>query len=59
MRTQAGRRSSGSVPILRRTSGVASVVMRLSRQREDTLQTALLELRVICVDIELIAVGCA
>jgi len=47
MRTQAGRRSSGSVPILRRTSGVASVVMRLSRQREDTLQTALLELRVI------------
>jgi len=38
MRTQAGRRSSGSVPIRRRTSGVASVVIRLRRQREDTFR---------------------
>jgi hypothetical protein len=58
MRTQAGRRSSGNVPILRRTSEAASG-HPAQAATGGYLQTALLELRVICVDIELIAVGCA
>ena len=36
--TQAGRRSSGKLPMRRRTSGIARVVMRLSRHRDETFR---------------------